>query len=120
MTSGSSADTTMTIGGGEIALPAAVAVSVDSIATEEDKAKPSASSPSSPTRKARSSPRTTTTSPPSSPNPRTRATERRPFKTVVQRLQSTLKVRDREPRSPEQKRTRSSRSSSEVCAIWIC
>ena len=37
-----------------------VAVSVDSITTEEEKAKPSTSSPNNPTRKARSSPRTTT------------------------------------------------------------
>ena len=62
MTSGSSADTTMTFGVGEITLPAAgestaedpVAGSVDSTTTEEDKAKTSSSMPRKPPRKAKS------------------------------------------------------------------
>ena len=77
-------------------------LTVDSTTIEKDKAKPPASKPTNPT--------TTATSRPSSGNQGTRTTERRTSKSMMQCLQSTLKVRDQEPRRPEQRTTRSPRS----------
>ena len=77
-------------------------LTVDSTTIEKDKEKPPASKPTNPT--------TTATSRPSSGNQGTRTTERRTSKSMMQCLQSTLKVRDQEPRRPEQRTTRSPRS----------
>ena len=100
----------MIFGGGEVAMPAAaestaeeaLTISVDSATTEEDK-KPKPSS---------SAPRTTSQPRSSSAGTRKKASERRPAKTVIQCLQSSKKGKDREPRNPEQTKSRSSSRST--------
>ena len=122
MASGSSADTAMTFVGGEVAAPAAgestaddpPSISVDSATTEEEKKqKPSASSSSRrPRPRARSAPKTLSQTRSASASTRTKAGERRPCKTVMQCLQTTTRTKDREPRSPEQMKLRSSSRST--------
>ena len=108
----------MTFGGGEVAMPAAgestaeeaLTISVDSATTEEDKKpKPSASSSK---QRSSSAPRTTSQTRSSFMGTRTRTSDRRPSKTVIQCLQSSRKGKDREPRSPEQLKSRSSSSNA--------
>ena len=122
MASGSSADTTMTFGAGEVAMPAAgestvdeaTTISVDSVTTEEEKKKkPSASSTTSRQRaRARSAPRAPSQTRSASSGTRPKPSERRPSRTVIQCLQATTKNKDREVKSPDQQKSRSSSRST--------
>ena len=84
-------------------------ISVGSATTEEASA---SSSSRHPRKRASSAPKTLSPMRLSSASPRTKAGERRPSKTVAQCLQTTTKAKDREPRSPDQMKSRSSRSTS--------
>ena len=126
MTSGSSADTTMTFGG-DVAMPAVAdstvddttTISVDS-ATTDDKngAKPSRSSQHVNQRtRARSLPRTLSSPRSSSTGSKPKPLEKRPSKTVMQCLQLSSKTKEREIRSPEKSRSKSSSRSSSRKAV---
>ena len=102
MTSGSSADTTMTFG--EVAMPAAgestsedaQAISVDSTSTEEEKRPSNQSAASSSKPRTTSLPKTSSQTRSSSTGQSTKSGERRPSKSV---MQSIKKMKDREPLS---------------------
>ena len=126
MTSGSSADTTMTFG--EVAMPAAgestaedaqaMAISVDSITTEEEKKPSNRSTTSSSKRRATSLPKAISQTRTSSTGQSTKSGERRPSKSVMQSRPTIKKAKDREPlSSPEQPKSRSSSRNAARSAI---
>ena len=91
---------------GESTAEVALTISIDSATTEEDKKpKPSASSSK---QRSSSAPKTISQTRSSSTGAKTRTSERDPSKTVMQCLQTNKKGKDREPRSPEQLKSRSS------------
>ena len=124
MTSGSSADTTMTFG--EVAMPAAgestaedaQAISVDSITTEEEKKPSNQSAASSSRQRATSLPRTSSPARSSSIGQGIKSGERRPSKSVIQSHPTIKKMKDRETlSSPEQTKSRSSSRNTAERAI---
>ena len=126
MTSGSSADTTMTFGG-EVAMPAASestaeetqTISVDSVTTEEEKKPRKQSTASSSRQRASSLPKTKSQTRSLSTGHSAKASDGRPSKSAIQSRQTIKKVKDREPlSSPEQPKSRSSSRSASQEPCW--
>ena len=102
---------------GECTAEEAQTISVDSATTEEEKKPKQQASPSSSRPRASSSPKTRSQMRSLSNSHCAKASDKRPSKSVIQRRQTIKRMKDREPTSPEQPKSRSSSRSTSRKAL---